>query len=71
MPVNPIHTDRTVQHVNVRIYFDQEEDRENLLDQISTALQDSPALAGVRLVSAYELVSDGFGRLVPDDKPLA
>ena len=64
-----IHTDQSVQHVSVRLYFGKDEDRAGLLDAISDALQGSPELA--HMISAYELVSDGFGRLVPDERPLA
>lgn len=66
---NPIHMDQTVQHVDVRLYFGKDENREHLLDNISEALQAHASLAS--MISAYELVGDGFGRLVPGDKPLA
>jgi len=66
---NPIHSDSTVQHIDVRIYFDKNEEHEDLLNAISEALQASPDLSG--MISAWELVSDGFGRLVPDERPLA
>ncbi len=58
-----------MQHVDVRLYFDRDADRQDLLDRISNALQTSADLCD--LVSAYELTGDGFGRLVPDDRPLA
>jgi len=70
MPVNPIHTDRTVQHVDVRIYFPVELDREELLDKISETLQ-GDAYNLCEMVSAYELINDGFAHLLPGDKPLA
>lgn len=70
MAVNPIHADETVQHVNVRLYFDKDLDHDELLDKISETLQgDGYALH--ELVSAYELVPDGFGRIVPAESPLA
>lgn len=66
---NPIHTDPSIQHVDVRIYFAQDEDPVTLRDDISEALQASPRLA--HMISAYELVNDGFAHLTPTDKPLA
>jgi len=69
MPIPPIHTDQTVQHVDVRIYFDKDLDPEDLLDNISKALQEHPALCD--MISAYQLKNDGFSHLTPDDKPLA
>lgn len=64
---SPIHTNDSMQHVDVRIYFPAGENREELLTEISGVLQDYLE----RMVSAYELVRDSFGQLVPDDKPLA
>jgi len=66
---NPIHTDRNVQHIDIRLYFNLDADREGTLNDISQALQDAPLLCD--LVSAYELKNNGFGHLLPDDKPLA
>lgn len=68
MTIAPIHSDGSVQHIDVRLYFDRELSREDLLDKISDALQ-TPVLA--EMISAYELVNDGFAHLTPDDKPLA
>ena len=68
--VNPIHTDPTVQHVDVRFYFDRQIDHDIVLDSINKTLTGcSYDLAA--MLGAYEMVADGFGRLVPDDKPLA
>jgi hypothetical protein len=64
-----IETDDSVQRIPVVLFFDKELDPEDLRDRISEALQAAPGLCD--LVAAYELVSDGFGRLVPDPKPLA
>jgi hypothetical protein len=58
-----------VQRVDVRLYFDADAGREDLLNRISLALQESAELCD--MAAAYPLVSDGFGRLVPDDRPLA
>lgn len=67
--INPIHSDRSVQSIDVRIYFDRDLNHEDLLNKISDALQDAPQLS--EMISAYELVNDGFAHLSPDDKPLA
>lgn len=64
--MNPIHLHGNAQHVNVRLYFDNEENMEPVMDKISEALSGIP-----KLISAYELVSDGFGKLVPDVRPIA
>ena len=40
--------------------------REDALDKLQAALETIPELS-----SAYELVSDGFGRLTENDSPLA
>lgn len=71
---NPIHVSGTeendaVQAIDVRLYFPHDADPEDVLDRISNALQDSSELYD--MVGAYPLVGDGFGRLVPDTKPLA
>lgn len=66
---NPIHTDRSVQHVDVRLYFPM--DAVDLLDKISEALQVLGAGALAEMISAYELINDGFAHLTPDDRPLA
>ena len=66
---NPIHTDRNVQHIDIRLYFNLDANREATLDDISRMLQDSPLLCD--MISAYELKNDGFSHLLPDDKPLA
>lgn len=67
--VPAIDGDPEVQHVDVRLYFGKDEDREAILDRISDVLQGAPELS--HMISAYPMVSDGFGRLVPDTKPLA
>lgn len=59
-----IHDDPGVQAVDVRLYFDAELNREELLDKISAALQEAPQL--YELTSAYE-VKGG----VPLEEPLA
>jgi hypothetical protein len=66
---NPIHTDRDLQHIDIRLYFNLDADREATLDDISRMLQDSEMMCD--LVSAYQLVNNGFGNLLPEDKPLA
>jgi len=67
--ISAIHTDQTVQSIDVRLYFDKDLDPEVLLDNISKALQTSADLCD--MVSAYQLKNDGFAHLTPDDKPLA
>lgn len=67
--MDPIHLYGNAQHINIRLYFDKDENREKLLSRISEMLDTAPAL--VSMISAYELVSDGFGRLVPDERPIA
>jgi hypothetical protein len=69
--INPIHVSGTpendaVMYIDVRMYFSRDEDREEMLDEINAALGQSPSM-----ISAYEMLSDGFGHLVPDDKPIA
>ena len=66
---DPVHTSPDVQHVDVRLYFPRGLEGAALLDKINQALGESPHL--VELVSAFELVGDGFGRTVPADEPLA
>ncbi len=69
MADHSIQTDPDIQHIDVRLYFDKDEDKEHLLTNISDGLQAYAGLAS--MVAAYELVPDGFGRTVPDTKPLA
>ncbi len=69
MTVNPIHTEPDVQHVDVRMYFPRDLDRDWVLNCISSALQSSPEMA--EMVSAYELVNDGFANFTPADEALA
>jgi hypothetical protein len=71
MATNQIHIVGTperdsVQPVTIVIYYPAEMPREDALDDINDALGNSAVL-----VSAYELIGDGFGHLVPDEKPLA
>ncbi len=68
-PPDAIHTDPLVQHIDIRIYFDRDVNRKDMLDNLSDALQDSPDL--YEMISAYELVNDGFAHMVPAGKPLA
>lgn len=68
-PPDPIHTDRNVQHVDVRIYFGPDKPRDEMLDEISMMIQDSEVRPDI--IRVYELVSDGFGRTVPGNKPIA
>jgi hypothetical protein len=70
MPINPIHLagspeNLAVQSFDMRMYFPAEMRREDVIDRVMTVLQDSMAMSN--LISAYELVNDGFGHLVPDD----
>jgi hypothetical protein len=72
---NPIHISGTpenegVQKFDVRMYFPREASREKIIDMVMAALQDSSDLAEAELVAAYELVSDGFGGLVPAEDGL-
>jgi hypothetical protein len=68
--VDPIEgTFNATQNVNVRLYFPKDMDPETIRAKITAALQSDADMTD--LISAYELVSDGFGRLVPDSKPLA
>ncbi len=65
-----IHTDRSIQHVDIRLYFNLNGDHEDLLADIRQVLRDAQIPLLSDMVSAFELVGDGFGRLVPDDRPL-
>jgi hypothetical protein len=58
-----------VQHVDARLYVPL--DAVDLLDKISEALQVLGAGALAEMISAYELINDGFAHLTPDDRPLA
>jgi hypothetical protein len=62
-----IHSDETKQHIDVRLYFGADLDRKILLEYISDMIQGG---GPPDLISAYELVNDGFAHLVPADKPL-
>lgn len=71
MTTNPIHISGTpendsVMPITVVIYYPAEMPKEDALDDLNDALGNS-----CFLVSAYELVSDGFGHLTPDEKPIA
>jgi hypothetical protein len=68
---NPIHVTGTPENnsvvaVNVRLYYPAGTPDEDIFDDVNDALGNSPVL-----VSAYMMLSDGFGHLVPDDKPIA
>jgi hypothetical protein len=67
--VNPVHSDKTKQSIDVRLYFDKNISREFLLHEIRNALKGSWLMADLH--SAYELVNDGFAHLTPSDEPLA
>lgn len=66
---SPIHTNPSVQHIDIRFYFGEKHDPKEILDNISTMIQDSEM--SVYIISAYQLKNNGFGHLLPDDKPLA
>lgn len=67
---NPIHTDPSVQHIDVRLYFDRDEyTHADLVDKVAETLGNAPELSC--MISAYELRNDGFSHLTPDDAPLA
>jgi hypothetical protein len=68
---NPIHVTGTPENnsvipVNVLLYYPAGTSDEDIFDDVNDALATSP-----NLVSAYMMLSDGFGHLVPDDKPIA
>jgi hypothetical protein len=71
MAINPIHVSGTPENnsvvaVNVRIYYPAGTPDEDIFDDVNRALGESS-----RIVGAYMMLSDGFGHLVPDDKPIA
>lgn len=65
MAAADLELDDTVQHVDVRIYFDVEVDPETFKDDISETLQASNEMAP--MVAAYALDERGY----PEEKPLA
>jgi hypothetical protein len=69
--VNRIHISGTPENnsvvkVDVRLYYPAGTPDEDIFDDVNRTLRESS-----RLVSAYVMLSDGFGHLVPDDKPIA
>jgi hypothetical protein len=70
--ISPIHVSGTpenesVQSFDVRMYFPKEMARDDIIDAVMTALGISEIC---EIVAAYEMVSDGFGRLVPAEDGL-
>jgi len=58
-----------VQRIDIRLYIPGDTNRATILAEVAAALASSSELT--EIISAYELESDGFGRLVPRKQRLA
>ena len=67
--MSTIHTDPEVQHIDVRIYFGPDVDQAEMLDNVSTMIQDSEM--SCYMLAAHQLIDNGNGHLLPDIAPLA
>ena len=67
--------DPEVQSVDIRLFFPADVDKEAILNELNKILQldtaDEIFEVWHSLISAYEIINDGFGNLTADSKPLA
>ena len=72
-PATVLMGDPEVQHIDVRLFFPADAPREEILTALNEVLQlERPVhFTWHSLISAYEIVNDGFGNVTAAREPLA